>query len=45
MGLLEGGERVAATGDEAQNRAATRIVGGERFTYTAGRAGDENLQG
>ena len=30
MGLLEGGESVAAAGDQAKNRTAPRIFGGER---------------
>ena len=45
MGLLEGGESVAAAGNEAENRAAPRIFGGEREAYATRCAGNENLQG
>ncbi len=44
MGLLESGERFAATGDQTENRAAPRVFGGERETDTTRRAGDEDLQ-
>ena len=44
MGLLEGGEGVAAAGNEAENRAAPRIFVGEREADAARGAGNENLQ-
>jgi hypothetical protein len=45
MGLLESGEGVAATGNQAKNRAAPRIFGGEREADATRGAGNENLQG
>ena len=44
MGLLEGGEGFATAGNEAENRAAPRIFGGEREANAARGAGNENLQ-
>jgi hypothetical protein len=44
MGLLERGERVAATGDEAENRAAPCVFAGEREANATRSAGNENLK-
>jgi hypothetical protein len=44
MGLLERSKGVAAAGNEAENRAAPRIFGGEREADATRGAGNENLQ-
>jgi hypothetical protein len=44
MGLLEGGERLAAARNEAENRAAPGVFVGEREADAARGAGNENLE-